>query len=204
MLIPLFFSLSLLLQRPAVGAIAVDKSKPQTQPTPYVVPFTEMPNPPSLPRVDLNSCPFEGCQFGKWTANTSVVVFTTWKSERKVVAKLQKGDEVTAVTGVNLTIKPAKGIFTQDSAMFGAKKGDIAYMYQNCGEGATDMWTHGRFIKCSDPNFSWERGSGCEERCNGKYTDLGKSEWWAQIRLKDGTTGWVLMTGNFDGVDALG
>jgi hypothetical protein len=202
-LITLLFSVSLLLQRPAVGAIAVDKSKAQSPPKQYVVPFTEMATPPSLPKVDLNSCPFEGCQFGKWTADKPVTVYSTWKTGRKPIAKLQKAEEVIALTGINLTIRPAKGIFSQDSPMLGAKKGDVAYMYQNCGEGASDLWTHGRFIKCADPNFSWKRGSGCEDKCDGKYTDLGKSEWWAQIRLKNGSTGWVLAPGNFDGTDAL-
>jgi hypothetical protein len=170
----------------------------------FVAPFIPMPAPPALPKVDLNSCPFEGCQFGKWTAEQTVKMYSSWRPEREEMSQIAKGQEVTALTGVNVVIQPAKGVFTRDVPMFGAKAGDMLYSYQNCGEGAEDIWVHGRFIKCADPNFSWKAGLGCDRDCNGRYLDLGKSEWWAQIRLSDGTTGWVLVNGNFDGTDGLG
>jgi hypothetical protein len=204
MLLSSLLGIWLLLQRPAVGAIAVDKPQPHTDQKPFIAPFTPMTTPPSLPRVDLNSCPFEGCHFGKWTTNSKVIVYSSWELQRKTIAKLRSGEQVTAITGVNLTLKPGKGIFRRNSILYGAKKGDVAYLYGNCGEGAADMWTHGRFIKCADPNFSSKEGYGCQKNCEGEYVDLGKSEWWAQIRLKDGRTGWVLVSGNFDGIDSLG
>jgi hypothetical protein len=119
------------------------------------------------------------------------------------IADLRQGDEVIALTGVNLVLQPGKGGFTRDVPMFGAKIGDTLYTYQNCGEGAFDLWVSGRFIQCSDPNFSWKGGRGCQRDCNGRYLELGKSEWWAEIRLKNGGAGWVLVTDNFDGIDAL-
>ncbi len=159
--------------------------------------------PPKLPKVDLNSCPFEGCQFGKWTARTRVVVYSTWQSGRQPIATLSAHDEVTALTGVNIVLQPGQGIFDRDVPRYGAAKGDLAYMYRNCGEGAVDMWVHGRFIACAEPNFSWKPGYGCQNHCDGRWLSLGKSEWWAQIRLPDGATGWVLVVDNFDGTDAL-
>ena len=87
--------------------------------------------------------------------------------------------------------------------LYGVDKGDIAYLYGNCGEGAADMWVHGKFFKCAEPNFSWHPGYGCQQNCDGHWLSLGKSEWWAHIRLKMGSTGWVLVEGNFAGVDAL-
>jgi len=123
MLISLLFSVSLLPSTAGSRRDCGGQSKPQTQPKLYVVPFTEMADPPALPKVDLNSCPFEGCQFGKWIANKARRGSIQLGKRAKIVSKLQKGDEVTALTGINLTIKPAKGIFTQDSPMFGAKQG---------------------------------------------------------------------------------
>jgi hypothetical protein len=201
MLVPFILATSLLLQQ---AAIRVEAAPQQPEQKPFVAPFVAMAEPPKLPKVDLNSCPFEGCQFGKWTATKEILVYSTWEPARKQIATLQKGDEVTGITGVNLVLQPGRGVFDRDVPLFGASKGDTAYMYQNCGEGAVDIWVHGRFIQCMDPEFSWKRGYGCSRNCNGRWLERGKSEWWAQIRLKDGTTGWVLMDGSLDGVDALG
>jgi len=187
----------------AVGAIRMD---PNPQPAPkqeFVAPFVVMAQPPAVPRVDFNACPFEGCQFGKWTARKPVNVFSTWAAGRKVIARVKPGEKVKAITGVNIVLQVGKGIFDRDVPMFGAKKGDFVYSYEYCGEGEQDIWTHGRFIKCTDPNFSWKPGEGCQEDCNGHYLELGKSEWWVRIRMKDGRTGWVRVTDDFDGTDAL-
>jgi hypothetical protein len=200
MLFPFAFAVSLLLQK---AAIVLEAPRQQPEQKPYIAPFTPMPQPPKLPKVDLNSCPFEGCQFGKWTANRTVVVYSTWETTRKPIATLAKGDEVTALAGVNVVLQPGKGVFDRDAPVYGARMGDAAYMYQNCGEGAVDMWVHGRFIKCAEPEFSWRPGYGCQNNCDGHWLSLGKSEWWAEIRLKNRTTGWVLVQGNFDGIDAL-
>lgn len=198
MLLPLAFAF--LLQSTAI----VREAPQQAAPKPYVAPYTPMPQPPTLPKVDLNSCPFEGCQFGKWTATAKVVLYSSWESARKPVASLAKGDEVTALTGVSVVFEPGKGTFDRDVPMCGARKADPAYMYQNCGEGEIDLWVHGRFIQCADLNFSWRGMEGCHKNCDGRWLSRGKSEWWAHIRLKNGTTGWVLVNGNFEGIDALG
>ena len=200
MLIPVAFAFSFLLQK---AAIAVEAPQQQPAQKAYVAPFEPMPHAPKLPKVDVNSCPFEGCQFGKWTAKATVQVFSTWESNRKAIATLAKGDEVTAITGVNVVLEPGKGVFDRDVPAFGARKGDSAFMYQNCGEGAVDLWVHGRFIRCAEPNFSWNSTEGCQKDCDGRWLSPGKSEWWAQVRMQNGTSGWVLVEGNFDGTDAL-
>jgi len=200
MVLTFALTVSLLLQ---TAGIALGAPRQETEKKPYVAPFTSMSEPPKLPKVDLNSCPFEGCQFGSWIAKAMVIVYSTWESTRKPIATLAKGDEVTALTGVNIVLQPGKGVFDRDVPLYAARKGDTAYMYQDCGEGAVDMWVHSRFIKCAELEFSWKRGYGCQTNCDGRWLSLGTSEWWAQIRLKDGTTGWVLVAGNFDGVDAL-
>ena len=189
-------------QKGVIGVAPGPQEPPKTEP--FVARFTPMPQPPELPKVDLNSCPFEGCSFGKWTALNPVDVFSSWRADHKQIVRLQRGEVVTALTGANIVLEPARGIFTRDVPELGAKAGDTLYSYQSCGEGAEDIWVHGRFIKCADPNFSWKSGLGCQEDCNGRYLALGKSEWWAEIRLADGRMGWVLVGGHFDGPDGLG
>jgi hypothetical protein len=191
----LALALSLLLQK---AGIAVAPSPHQPEQKRNVAPFTSMPEAPRLPRVDQNACPFEGCQFGKWTANTRVVVYSTWETTRRPIASLSKEDEVTAITGVNVVLQPGNGIFDRDVILYRAKKGDVVYSYRDCGEGAVDIWVHGRFIQCAEPQFSWKPGYGCQANSDGRWLSLGKSEWWAQIRLKDDSVGWVLVEGNFD------
>ena len=198
----LLLGASSLTSQTAVGRLELDPSQQPQRNEAYVAPFTVAPDPPKLPKVDLNACPFEGCQFGSWTARTTVGVYSTWhrSKEQPQIATIQKAEKVTALSGVNVVLRPGKGIFTRDVAMFGASKGDLVYMYMDCGEGAVDIWTHGRFIKCSEPNF-WK--PGYEHDCNGRYLELGESERRVKIRLSDGRIGWVLVTDNFDGTDAL-
>ena len=200
MLVVPAFVLALFLQ-PA----AIVSAHPQQPPAakPHIAPSTLMPQPPSLPKVDLNSCPFEGCQFGNWRATASVIVYSNWNSARKPVATLAKGDEVTALTGVSLILQPGKGTFERDVPAYGARKDDTAYFYRNCGEGAVDMWVRGRFFACAEASFSWPDDEGCLKNCDGRGLSHTRSQWWAQVRLKDGRTGWVLVKSNFDGTDAL-
>ena len=184
-----------------------EKTTPQQEPAQnsnrIVMPFTRMAKPPKLPKVDRDACPFEGCQFGKWTARSVVNVYSTWSASRQRIARLSTGQVVTALTGINIVHRPSKGRFTRDVAMFGAKAGDWLYSYRYCGEGAEDVWVRGRFFKCVDPNFSWKRGEGCQRDCNGRYLALAKSDWWVQIRFGVGRTGWVLGKQNFQGTDAF-
>lgn len=203
MLPSLLLFISCLVPQAAVGAIELDRSLQQPSAEAYVAPFTVMRQPPTVPKVDFNACPFEGCQFGTWTVRKAVKVYSTWRNNRRQIATLPEGEKVTALTGVNIVIHPGKGVFTRDVQMYGAKRGDVAYTYNYCGEGAIDVWTHGRFIRCAELMFSEKSGWGCQRDCDGRYLELGKFEWWANIRMENGKTGWVLVSDNFDGTDAL-
>ena len=78
---------------PLIGLLAV-LAVPQLNPelTPQRAPQ------PALPKIDENACPFEGCRFGAWTATDQVQLYSTWKTDRKPVVTLAKGEAVTAVT----------------------------------------------------------------------------------------------------------
>ena len=62
--------------------------------------------PPTLPRVNHNACPFECCQFGRWTAKQNVAAYEEWHRSRHRLFEIQKGQTVTALTGVHVTYKP--------------------------------------------------------------------------------------------------
>src|SRR5205823_13295764 len=63
---------------------------------------------PTLPKIDEKACPFEGCQFGPWTATDQVQLFSTWKKDRKPLVTISKGEAVTAITGVHVTFEPSE------------------------------------------------------------------------------------------------
>lgn len=95
---------------------------------------------PALPKIDEKACPFEGCQFGAWTATDNVQLFSTWKEDRKPVAVISKGEAVTAITGVHVTFEPSEIQVTAPIPAYGLKAGDTVYGYMYKGEGVFSGW----------------------------------------------------------------
>jgi len=110
---------------------------------------------PLLPKVDEHACPFEGCQFGKWTAQQSVPFYSTWRPERKALRTITKGQTVTALTGIYITIVPGDIEVTAPIPDYGLKPGDHVFQYMNLGEGVFNAWASGYWI----PEFD---GSGVQ------------------------------------------
>lgn len=161
---------------------------------------------PKLPYYDWGACPFEGCSYREWTATKSVTVFDTWKKSRKHIAELATGDKVTALTGVVITFRPGVIRMDRDVPEERLKAGETILTYAYRGEGFSAVWIHDRYEPSYDISFTkWPNGQGCGgTHCAATYTDLGEKEWWAQVRLKSGKTGWVNMdSAEFSGVDML-
>ena len=163
--------------------------------------------PPALPFFDWNACPFEACVYRQWTARRSITVYDTWKQGRHMIATLVKDDKVVALTGVVITFKPGVIRMDRDLSDQGLKRGDLILTYTYKGEGFSAVSVGGTFDPSYDISFAkWPDGQGCGgEHCAATYVDLGRKEWWAQIKLQSGRTGWVNMNvAQFDGVDMLG
>ena len=163
--------------------------------------------PPALPFLDWKACPFEGCAYREWTAKKPVVVYDTYQSGRHSVGHLAKGEKVVGITGVVITFKPGVIRMDRDLPEQGLKRGDMILTYTYRGEGFSAVWANGEYDGSYDISFTkWPDGQGCGgTHCAATYVDLGKKEWWAQIKLKSGRTGWINMnTAEFDGVDMLG
>jgi len=159
---------------------------------------------PTLPKIDQNACPFEGCQFGQWTATETVQVFSTWKSERKPLRNIEKGETVTAVTGIYITYEPAEIRVTEPISQYDLKPGDLVLGYMNLGEGFLNAWFNGYWVEEFDGSMiEMPDGSGCQRKCNAKLLKPSRSEWWVEVKTKDGTTGWIKDAEKFDGKDSL-
>jgi hypothetical protein len=160
---------------------------------------------PKLPVIDENACPFEGCTFRQWTVTKDSTLYSTWQDSRTETGKLKRGEKVTGRTGVHVTRKPDRILVRQPIPDLAAKPGDVILRYMYVGEGFANIWANGNWHKEYDCSFITERnGTGCAKGCAAVVTEDGVKEWWVQVRMSDGKTGWVLAQDNFDGMDILG
>ena len=163
--------------------------------------------PPALPFVDWKACPFEGCAYREWTAQDAVKVYDTWKTDRRQIAVLRKGEAVTGVTGLVVTLRPGRIRLNRDVPEQKLKAGDEILTYAFRGEGFSAVWFGGKYYPDFDISFTkWPDGQGCgNAHCAATYLDLGEKVWWAEIRLKSSRIGWVNMNfSRFAGTDMLG
>jgi hypothetical protein len=161
---------------------------------------------PALPFYDWKACPFEGCSYSQWKARKQIVVYDTWKQDRKAIAQLSKGDSVLGVTGVVITFRPGVIRLDRDLPEHNLKRGDTILTYTYRGEGYSAVWFKGRYHSEFDISFARRPdGQGCGGAdCAATYVDLGRKVWWAEVKLKSGHTGWVNMDdADFEGVDSL-
>ena len=159
---------------------------------------------PKLPKIDRKACPFEGCQFGRWQALEDVQLFSTWTSARKPTRLLHKGEAVTALTGIHITFEPSRIEVTAPIPEYGLQPGDIVFGYMNLGEGVFNAWFKGQWLEDFDGSgVSAPDGSGCSRKCTMKLLSAGRTEWWVELKLPDGTIGWTREGDKFSGSDAL-
>ena len=159
---------------------------------------------PALPVIDEQACPFEGCKFGKWKVSKDSTLNSSWQNDRRELAKLTPGQEVTAVTGVHITRSPDRILVKRDIPRLGLQAGDIVLRYMYVGEGFANIWAKGAWHKEEDCSFITEKnGDGCARDCAAIVTEEGVKEWWVKIKTPDGKLGWVLVSDNFQGMDAL-
>jgi hypothetical protein len=156
---------------------------------------------PALPKVDENACPFEGCQFGRWTAREPVQLYSSWKSDRKPLRSLNKGEAVNALTGVHITFEPSEIEVTAPLAEYSLKPGDKIFEYMYLGEGVFNAWFNGFWVE--DFDGSGIGRLGCNRNCNAKLLKPGRSEWWVKLKTEDGSISWTNEADKFDGTDAL-
>lgn len=185
----------------AVALISIAATK--TQLNPALVP-RHAPK-PALPRVVSKACPFEGCTFGTWRTRGVVRLFSTWRSNRKLLTTVKSGQSVIAVTGIYVTFAPAEIEVTAPIPQYGLMPGDVVLDYMELGEGVFNAWFKGFWVEDFDGSgVRWPHESGCSRNCNAIARTPGRSEWWVKIRTGDGVIGWTKDTSRFLGNDALG
>lgn len=165
---------------------------------------------PPIPFEDLGACPFEGCVYRDWTARQVVTVHETRRPGAPVVYRLQPGDVATALTGVVITVKPGRAqvrtptrIVTSDGEI-AIGPGRTLFLLTPLGEGYMKVWFNGRYYRDADITSFYD--PACEtqpDRCNGRVIEPTQTEWWIQLRNRDGRVGWTNEPERLDGKDSL-
>lgn len=144
-------------------------------------------------------CPFEGCQYGKWTATRTTDIYTQ-ADGLQIDFDLVPGETVEAVSGeIHSTPRRAKIVTAgEDDAEQGIRAGDTLYVLYPMGEGAMAVWQNG-FMKAGSLDLVVEYDP-----------PLPKGEpplnwtWWVKTKLVDGTIAWLKNPKGFRGMDRLG
>jgi hypothetical protein len=154
--------------------------------------------------IDEGACPFECCQYGRWTATKATPAFASPSAKRSTLT-IPPRAEVTALTGYVRTVGQP---FVVSRSHPPYKPGDKLMVYTYYGEGAFSVWYNGdRFTE--DLGFSPYGGTGGErctdqKYCWGTLSRELKSDWWAQVRLANGKAVWVHAADGFEGQDGCG
>jgi len=126
-----------------------------------------------VPFEDAGACPFELCTYGDWTARRAVVARRERRRGSPVVFRVARGEKVTAITGVVITLEAGRVRFRvrhempSRSGPLVVMPGQTLYLLTYQGEGFTKAWFDGRIV--AQP----------------------KREWWAQLRNAAGQVGWT-------------
>lgn len=167
---------------------------------------------PPMPLEEAGACPFEGCQFGVWTARETVVARRSRSTSAARSFTVRKGETVTALTGVLVITRPGRvefrertDLLTKDGQI-SVEPGETLYLLGYRGEGLTDAWFKGRTYHEVDGAMEFFNAI-CDtrpERCSGRIVERQRSTWWVQIRNGAGAVGWTNQADVFYGRDAFG
>ncbi len=166
---------------------------------------------PPLPFEDIGACPFEGCVYREWAANSQVTVRRERRPDSPVAFTLEKGDRVQALTGIVVTLKPGRVQFrnavdlTSSAGRLYVEPGETLYLLTYYGEGVTTAWFKGRLY--DEVDGSEFINAICDFRpgtCNGTIVDKPQKVWWVRLRHRNRVSGWSNETEKFDNKDRFG
>jgi hypothetical protein len=177
----------------------------------------EQPRPPArdeplIPFEDVGACPFEGCVYREWVANSQVAVLAMREPGAAAAFTLRVGDTVTALGGVVITTAPGRVAFDApadletSAGVLHVEPGQTLYLLTSRGEGFMKAWFEGQLYDSVDTT-TFSSGAPCgggPRRCSGRIVSPWRFEWWIYLRNDAGQTGWTNEPAKFDNKDALG
>lgn len=162
---------------------------------------------------DLGACPFECCTYREWSVEVDTTLYRTRSTKSRAAFRVKKGERVTGLTGVVITLEPGRAVATGDVTIsrdgereVKVRKGDVLYLLHPIGEGFFKTWFRGRFYEVQ-PESGAEHTARPEGVARLPYLRLQsrpRTVWWMKVRNKRGQVGWTVQNKNFGEVDACG
>lgn len=156
--------------------------------------------------VEKGACPFECCAYGNWKAVRATKLYGRRDVHSKVVATIEEGNSVVALTG---QVETRPGRFVVKKANGDFRPGDVLWIYTPVGEGSFKVWLNGRMTEANlsfGPYDIVPASARCEETisCWGETEKKPDVTWWIKIKDARGRIGWTNEDCNFTGSDSCG
>lgn len=158
--------------------------------------YSQNPRPPANYQ-DNGACPFECCTYRRWSVTKDTVLYKSRSETSGVVFRARKGEHVTGMTGVVITLKPGKAAVRKATTIGEGKRktrvkpGDVLYLMHYLGEG---------FYK------TWFRGVIYDLEMSTTIQVLTEPDtvWWVKVKNNRNQVGWSKQNDNFGDMDSCG
>ncbi len=166
---------------------------------------------PQLPYLDRGACPFECCTYRRWSVEKDTVVYKQRDTGSGMAFRVRKGEHVTGVTGIVVTVKPGK-VEVKRARSIGqdrkvrVKAGDILYVLHYMGEGYFKVWFRGKTYdeELPAPPDLVSKTPAPREDADFRVVSEPDAVWWVQVKNGRGQIGWTKQTDHFGNMDACG
>lgn len=162
----------------------------------------QTPRPP-VNYADYGACPFECCTYRRWSVVKDTVLYKERSEKSGEAFHVRKGEHVTGLTGVVITLKPGKASVRKATTIgtgrrkTQVKPGDVLYLLHYEGEGIYKIWFRGGI---------YENEISTAADVNGKIQLLNEPDnvWWVKVKNSRNQIGWSKQDKNFGDMDACG
>ena len=162
----------------------------------------QTPRPP-VNYADYGACPFECCTYRRWSVVKDTVLYKERSEKSGEAFHVRKGEQVTGLTGVVITLKPGKASVRKATTIGTGKRrtqvkpGDVLYLLHYEGEGIYKIWFRGGI---------YENEVSTAADVNGKIQLLNEPDnvWWVKVKNSRNQIGWSKQDKNFGDMDACG
>jgi hypothetical protein len=153
---------------------------------------------PKLPVIDDYACPGKGDPVPNVKIDQDDRIYPSWQGDGKSIGTLRAGDQVTVLGGANVVREPdtavIKYVGPDESSLL--KVGDVALGYGLDADENFVFWANGvwfaEWIETVAEKGQCGFGGFGQGLCTIDIVKHGVSEWWVQVKTRNGLTGWVL------------
>jgi hypothetical protein len=163
--------------------------------------------------TEFGACPSECCMFRRWGVRADTVLYKGRSTRSPVAARARKGERVTGLTGVVVTVKPGivrvkkEMTLGLDGRKVKARPGDVLYLLYYQGEGIYKFWLRGR-VYAEEMPYQPRMDQLPEDEARARelieFVSEPETVWWVKVRNRRGQVGWTPRNEHFDDIDGCG